>query len=67
MKKDIYYENPSIRGRCTVCGDTGPKRQKKNPKYFKPYYYSKFVKTGWSRGDDEYLGKVCKECMKKGL
>lgn len=64
--KDIYTQNGRVRGKCSVCGDTKTYKQTRQPKYFKPYYFRVFEKVNWFRGDDEYLGVVCKACIKAG-
>lgn len=66
MSDNIYTQGGRINGRCSVCGETGKHRQKKNPKYFKPYYFEVFEKTSWFRGDDKWLGRICKKCIKEG-
>lgn len=63
---DIYFEQPKMRSVCKVCGDNTEHRQKKNPKYLVPYYFKAFVKEGWFRGDDTYLGRICKKCIREG-
>jgi len=63
---DIYTQNGRVRGKCSVCGDTKTYKQSKRPQYFKPYYFRVLEKVNWFRGDDEYLGMVCKQCIKAG-
>ena len=68
-----YTEAPKVKSICKVCGDNkvhhvagkgGKKRQEKN--YPIPYYFKAFEKTGWFRGDDEYLGRICRACINAG-
>lgn len=63
---DVYWGNGYIRGRCSVCYETKQHRQTKNPKYFKPYYFRVMEKVDMFRGNDEYLGMICKKCLKDG-
>lgn len=67
VNENIYWGNGKIRGRCSVCYDSKQHRQSKNPKYWKPYYFRVFEKVSWFRGDDEYLGMICKKCISEGL
>lgn len=62
---NIYWGNGRIRGRCSVCGDSKQHRAK-NPKYWQGYYFRVFERVNWFRGDDEYLGMICKQCVKDG-
>lgn len=64
--RDIYWGNGHVRGRCSVCGDTKQHRQTKNHKYWKPYYFRVFEKVDIFRGNDEYLGMICKQCLSDG-
>ena len=68
---EIYYQGGKARGKCSVCGTeethTYTQRGKKNGKKFpKPFYFEVFEKVNWFRGDDEWLGRVCKNCIKAG-
>ncbi len=63
---NIYWGNGRVRGRCSVCGDTKQHRRSKQPQYFKPWYFRILHKVNWFRGDDEYLGMICKQCIKDG-
>jgi hypothetical protein len=63
---DLYTENGKVRGKCSVCGTTEVHKQKRNPKYFKPFYFAVFEKLDWFRGNDQYQGKICKDCLKAG-
>lgn len=67
MKREIYTEQPSQKGKCKVCGDFQVYRYEHKGKiYSKPYYFRAFLKDSWFRGDDQYLGKICKKCIKEG-
>ena len=66
VSPDIYWDSGHIRGRCSVCYDTKQHRSKRQPKYWKPYYFRVVEKVNWFRGDDEYLGMICKQCIKDG-
>lgn len=59
-----YTENGRIRGRCSVCGDQKQHRSSRQPKYWKPYYFRVFEKVSIFRGEDEYVGMICKQCVK---
>ena len=66
----IYYEQPKVRSKCKFCGDESVhthegKGKHKNKTFETPFYYKMFEKVGWSRADDEYLGRICKNCIKK--
>lgn len=63
---DVYTENGKVRGRCSVCSGTEVHYQSKSNKYLKPYYFSVFEKQDWFRGNDVYLGKICKDCLDDG-
>lgn len=68
---NLYAENPKVHGRCSVCGATGlhthkGKGRHKNKDYPTPFYSSVFEKVNWFRGDDEYVGKICRDCLKAG-
>lgn len=64
--KDIYTNTGTVRGRCSVCSEQKQHRSKRSPKYWKPYYFRVFQKVSIFRGDDEYLGMICKQCLKDG-
>lgn len=65
-RRGIYWDNGHIRGRCSVCGDQKQHRSKRNPKYWKPFYVRVFEKIDEFRGNDEYLGMICRGCIEKG-
>lgn len=67
LKLDRYCEGARVGGKCSVCGDTKRYKQTKNPKYFKPNYFTVFEKNDWFRGNDTYCGVICKKCIKAGL
>ena len=48
MKIDVSYQT---KGMCHIC-----------EKVNHTSIWEVFVQDGWFRGDDEYLGKVCKKC-----
>lgn len=65
----VYYEQPKVKSECWWCGDTKVhthkgKGKQKGKVFPTPFYYKAFRKTGWFRGDDEYLGRICKKCIK---
>ena len=67
---DLYAEpSGKPRGKCSVC-DTDETHtysgKSTNRVYLKPFYFSVFEKQNWFRGDDEYMGKICKDCLKAG-
>lgn len=64
---ELYTQNGRVRGKCSVCGTEEVHKQNRNPKYFKPFYFSVFEKVSWFRGDDEYRGRICKDCLKSGF
>jgi len=47
----MKYNIHQAKGKCQVCG-----------KVNHTSIWKIFVQVGWFRGDDEYLGKVCKNC-----
>ena len=59
-------DNGKVRGKCSVCGTSEVYKQKRNPKFFKPFYFSVFEKHDWFRGNDTYVGRICKDCLKDG-
>jgi hypothetical protein len=68
---DVYTESPKTKSVCKLCGDSKTythkgKGKSKNKKYPTPYYFKAFVKEGWFRGDDSYLGRICLGCIRKG-
>lgn len=63
---DFYEQGGKPRGKCSVCGTTETHAQKRNPKFLAPFYFSVFEKMDWFRGNDEYRGKICKNCLKAG-
>jgi hypothetical protein len=63
---DIYALNGKIRSVCSVCGTRKVVHQKRKPKYLAPFYFPVYEKVNWFRGDDEYLGIICKDCLKAG-
>lgn len=63
---NIYYNEARVRGKCSICGDQKEYRQTKHPKYLKPWYLRVFEKVDWFRGNDEYLGMICKQCVREG-
>lgn len=67
---EIYAsDNGRPRGKCSVCGTTEEhtyKGKSTSKTYPKPFYFSVFEKVNWFRGDDEYRGKICKDCLKAG-
>lgn len=67
---DLYAStNGRARGKCSVCGTTEiyNYRGKSTKKlYAKPFYFNVFEKQDWSRGNDVYKGKICKDCLKAG-
>ena len=52
MQENFYLDSKKKNSQCSICG--------KKPIETKQLWY----KTGWSRGDDDYLGKICKDCVK---
>ena len=67
-KTEIYGESPKASSRCRCCGDTSiryvqGKGRKSNKQFAVPRYFRVFQKVGWFRGDDEYLGRYCKDCL----
>lgn len=66
IASEIYKDNGHVRGRCSVCFDTKQHRQEKNRRYFKPWYFRIYEKVDHFRGNDEYLGMICKQCIKNG-
>lgn len=67
MTKDYYIENGKSKGKCQDCDKEGVEMSapnKKGKSYPQNRFYRMFRKTGWFRGDDEYLGKICKDCFK---
>lgn len=78
---EIYTESPKAASQCKLCGNTEVychqghggrkdrrrKQRGQGPKqYPTPFYFKAFLKVGWFRGDDEYLGRICKNCIKQG-
>lgn len=59
---EIYIQGGKVLSKCSRCGDTSKHYQKKNTTRTKPYYFSMFEKVNWFRGDDVYLGMICKKC-----
>lgn len=51
MQENFYYEKKKKNSACKICGAS--------PVETKELWY----KTGWSRGDDDYIGKLCKNCQ----
>ena len=49
---NFYTESKKKNSQCKFCGEKGET-------------YQLWYKTGWSRGDDDYLGKICKKCKGK--
>lgn len=65
---EVYAENPQVHGSCRNCGKKGPEYdERKGRKYPKRQYWMCFQKTGWFRGDDKFIGKVCKKCKAQFL
>lgn len=70
---EIYTEAPKVASKCKLCGNTeiyyheghGGKRKGKK-KYPTPFYFKAFYVSSWFRGDDDYLGRICKTCIKQG-
>lgn len=62
----IYWDGGHIRGRCSVCFDQKQHRAKPGSKWFKPWYFRVYEKVDIFRGNDEYLGMICKQCIKDG-
>ena len=53
LGKYFSFEQKKKNSECRVCGDKGVET--------KMLWY----KNNWSRGDDDYLGKVCGKCRNK--
>lgn len=51
MENDIYTEQPKFNSQCKVCGVRGQ-------------CWKAFEKNNWFRGDDTYLGRICKNCIR---
>jgi hypothetical protein len=67
MKNNLYIDGSKIGGICKYCGDSKiytyhGKGKRKNTVYKMPYYFKLWRKTSWFRGDDEYIGIICKKC-----
>lgn len=65
--KDYYFGDCKGDGTCMFCGRSGQSKEfkvHKGKKYFHKQYYVLWEKVTWFRGDDEIVGKVCKECKK---
>ena len=69
MKVNVITES---KGSCKACGKSGPqyfiaeKGRRKGEKFLDhSAYYKVFEQVSWFRGDDECLGKFCKDCFKK--
>lgn len=62
--KTSYYS--VTRGKCKNCGDDKPEYriQIKGKSFIKSKFFKVFEEVNWMRGDDEYLGTFCKNCMK---
>lgn len=54
-KSPNKYNEHQDKGTCLVCGKT----------HHQTSIWKVFLETGWMRGDDEYLGKFCKQCRKE--
>jgi hypothetical protein len=68
---DRYSEGGRVRGKCSVCGTEEVhtyvgKGKHKSKHFLKPFYFRVFDKVNWFRGDDEYAGTICKDCLKAG-
>ncbi len=69
--RGIYAEAPRCNSKCSLCGDTTTyfhqgKGKKKSSSFQTPFYFKAFQKVSWFRGDDEYLGRICKTCLEAG-
>jgi hypothetical protein len=63
---DLYANNGSTRGRCSVCGDVKQHRHESKPQYFKKWYHRVFQRLDIFRGNDEYKGMICRKCLHDG-
>jgi hypothetical protein len=66
---DRYAEQPEVRSKCKLCGDSEvythlSKRTGKT--HGIQHYLKAFEKVNVFRGDDVYLGRICRNCLKAG-
>lgn len=66
IDSSIYFDGGHYRGRCSVCYGVKQHRAKPGSKWFKKWYYRVYEKIDDFRGNDEYLGMICRQCIADG-